>query len=62
MLRIKDIKKSLNKALKQITENKYADPHKYADNRVHGIAMVFDKDQGNIVGLKHKVLFTGKKA
>ena len=62
MLRIKDIEQSLNRALKQITDNKYADPHKYADKQVHGIAMVFDKDQGNIVGLKHKVFFTGKKA
>ena len=62
MLRIKDIEQSLNRALKQITNNKYTAPHKYADNKVHGIAMVFDKDQGNIVGLKHKVFFAGKKS
>ena len=27
-----------------------------------GTSIVFDKDQGNIVGLKHKVFVTGKKS
>ena len=60
MLKIKDIDKSEQEALDQIIKKRYGARHFYADKKVYGIAMVFDEDQGNIVGLKHQVLFVGK--
>ena len=60
MLKTKDIDKSEQAALDQIIKKRYGARHFYADKKVYGIAMVFDEDQGNIVGLKHQVLFGGK--
>ena len=60
ILRIKDIDESLQNALDQIVEKRYGARHFYADKKVYGIAMVFDQEKSNIVGLKHKVLFKGK--
>ena len=60
MLKTKDIDKSEQAALDQIIKKRYGARHFYADKKVYGIAMVFDEDQGNIVGLKHQVLFVGK--
>ena len=60
MLKTKDIDKSEQAALDQIIKKRYGVRHFYADKKVYGIAMVFDEDQGNIVGLKHQVLFVGK--
>ena len=57
MLRIKDINQCLQRALDQIIKKRYGARHFYVDKKSYGIAMVFDKDQGNIVGLKHQVLF-----
>ena len=60
ILRIKDIDESLQNALDQIVEKRYGARHFYADKKVYGIAMVFDQEKSNIVGLKHKVLFEGE--
>ena len=60
MLKTKDIDKSEQAALDQIIKKRYGARHFYADKKVYGIAMVFDEDQGNIVGLRHQVLFGGK--
>ena len=60
MLKTKDIDKSEQAALDQIIKKRYGIRHFYANKKVYGIAMVFDEDQGNIVGLKHQVLFIGK--
>ena len=60
MLKTKDIDKPEQAALDQIIKKRYGARHFYADKKVYGIAMVFDEDQGNIVGLKHQVLFVGK--
>ena len=60
ILRIKDIDESLQNALDQIVEKRYGARHFYADKKVYGIAMVFDQEKSNIVGLEHKVLFEGK--
>ena len=60
MLRIKDIDQCLQRALDQIIKKRYGARHFYADKKVYGVAMIFDKDQGNIVGLKHQVLFVGE--
>ena len=60
ILRIRDIDESLQNALDQIVEKRYGARHFYADKKVYGIAMVFDQEKSNIVGLKHKVLFKGK--
>ena len=60
MLKIKDIDKALQNALQQIENKRYGVQHSFADKKVYGIAMVFDKKNSNIVGLKHKALFEGK--
>ena len=44
----------------QIVEKRYGARHFYADKKVYGMAMVFDQEKINIVGLKHKVLFEGE--
>ena len=59
ILRIKDFDKALQSALQQIENKRYGVQHSFADKKVYGIAMVFDKKNSNIVGLKHKVLFKG---
>ena len=60
MLRIKEIDVSLQNALDQIVEKRYGAGYFYADKKVYGIAMIFDQEKINIVGLKYKVLFVRK--